>query len=102
MTAVITAIAVSAAAVAGASVYSANKSAKAQKQASDRQLQMTREQEAQKRQQFKRQNQNEVNIAGLLDQNTNGGGLASTMLTGAGGIDPTQMQLGGKNNLLGG
>lgn len=83
-------------------MYSANKSAKAQKQASDRQLEMTREQEAQKRQQFKRQNQSEVNIAGLLNQNTAGGSLASTMLTGAGGIDPSQMQLGGKNNLLGG
>ena len=82
-------------------MYSADRQKKAAHEAADRQLQQAQAAEHQRNVDFKRQNQNEVDVSGLLKGNQ-GGQLASTMLTGAGGVDPTQLMLGGKNKLLGG
>lgn len=85
---------------AAASIYSANKQAKAQDRAM-RQAERQAQAEAERaEQEMRRQNSNRADISGILAQNQNAalsGG--STLLTGAGGINRDQLNLGGGNTL---
>lgn len=91
--------------VAGAAAVSANraasKQASAQRDAMRQQEQMAKQQEEKAKQAERRQNQNQADVSGILSQNQNAmlsGG--STLLTGAGGVDQSQLNLG-KGNKLG-
>ena len=92
-----------AAAVAGlgASMYSNNKQQKAQNRANRIQQEASDRAYQQEISQMRRQNQNAVDTTSLLEQNT-GSGVGSTMLTGAQGVDQSQLTLGRANKLLGG
>lgn len=87
--------------MAGASIYSSNQQAKAQKRAADMQAEESKKQLSQQQQQFNRQNQNQVDISGMLDGNV-GGQMGATLLTGASGVSKDQMTLGKGSTLLGG
>lgn len=95
-------VAIATAAVAtAASVYSSNKqeraqrsAARAQKEASDRSL-------AQQKTAFNKQNQKQVDLEGILSGNS-APEAGSTLLTGAGGVDQSQLKLNKGTNLLGG
>lgn len=95
------AIAASAVVAAGASMYSSRQQAKATKRAADMQAQESQRQLKEQQQQFNRQNQNQVDVSGMLDGNS-GGEMGSTLLTGASGISKDQLTLGKGSNLLGG
>lgn len=87
---------------AAASVYNSNKQARTQKQAMQQQEQMAKAADEKSRQAERRQNAQQADISGILSENQNSllsGG--STLLTGAGGVDPTKLNLG-KGNQLGG
>lgn len=92
-----------AAAVAGlgASMYSNNQQHKAQKKANRIQQEASERAYQQEISDMRRQNQNSVDTTNLLEQNT-GSDVGSTMLTGASGIDPSQLALGKGTKLLGG
>lgn len=86
---------------AAASAYSANKQAKAQKQAMQQQEQMAKAADEKSRQAERKQNAQQADVSGILAENQNqmlSGG--STLLTGAGGVDPNKLNLG-KGNQLG-
>ena len=55
----------------------------------------------QQTQQMRQQNQQQADVSGLLEGNT-ASDTSSTMLTGAGGINPGSLSLGRGNSLLGG
>lgn len=95
------AIATAAVAAVGANMYSSSKQAKAtksaaraQKEASDRSL-------AQQKTAFNKQNQKQVDLEGILSGNS-APEAGSTLLTGAGGVDQSQLKLNKGTNLLGG
>lgn len=93
----------SAFALAGAYVSnrSADKQASAQRDAMRQQEQLAKQEQEKARQAERRQNQNTADVSGILDQNKNAmlsGG--STLLTGAGGVDQSELNLG-KGNKLG-
>lgn len=94
-------VALATVAVAGATMYSANQQKKATKQAADMQAQESQRQLKEQQQQFNRQNQNQVDVSGMLEGNT-GGEMGTTLLTGAQGISKDQLTLGKGSNLLGG
>ncbi len=94
-------VAIASIAVAGATMYSANQQKKATKRAADMQAQESQRQLKEQQQQFNRQNQNQVDVSGMLDGNS-GGEMGSTLLTGASGISKDQLTLGKGSNLLGG
>lgn len=94
------AVGVTAAAAAGASIYSSRQQAKAQKSAADQQARASAAALNQQQQEFNKANQNQVDISGILQDNTGQG--SATMLTGAGGVGRNNMQLGGGSSLLGG
>ena len=87
---------------AGGAVYSAEKQAAAQDKAADKAKQAADRAAQQADWEFNRANSKSPNVGGLADANkiTAGSGQSSTMLTGAGGVDPTSLALG-KNTLLG-
>lgn len=90
-----------AAAGTAVNVYSNNRQQKAQKQANRIQQEASERAYQQEISDMRRQNQNSVDTTNLLEQNT-GSDVGSTMLTGASGIDPSQLTLGKGNKLLGG
>ena len=99
-----TALAVSAAVAAAGTavnVYSNNKQQKAQNRANRIQQEASDRAYQQEISQMRRQNQNAVDTTSLLEQNT-GSDVGSTMLTGAQGVDQSQLTLGRANKLLGG
>ncbi len=86
---------------AAASIYSANKQAKAQERAMRQQEQQAKKANEQAKQAERKQQSNQADVSGILDQNQNAllsGG--STLLTGAGGVDQDKLNLG-KGNKLG-
>lgn len=86
---------------AAASIYSAEKSAKAQERAMRQQEQQAKKANEQAKQAERKQQSNQADVSGILDQNQNAllsGG--STLLTGAGGVDQDKLNLG-KGNKLG-
>ncbi len=86
---------------AAASIYSAEKSAKAQERAMRQQEQQAKKADEQAKQAERKQQSNQADVSGILDQNQNSllsGG--STLLTGAGGVDQDKLNLG-KGNKLG-
>ena len=89
-----------AAASIATSAYSANKQSKAQTAAVNQQAKAASDAAKQQQMEFNKANQNEVDVSGLLDQNSLSN--ASTMLTGPGGAGRNNMLLGGGNSLLGG
>lgn len=95
-------LAVAAVASVGMSYYQGQKQANAAKDAR-RDAEVNAKNTAdQADQAFNAQNKKTPNVAGAMDANTNAakGGIGSTMLTGAQGIDPTALNLS-QNNLLG-
>ena len=90
-----------AAAGAAASIYGAEKQADAQRDATrqaERQAQQTAERS---RQEQRRQNAQQADVSGILQQNAqaaSGGG--STLLTGASGVQNSQLNLG-QGSMLG-
>jgi len=97
--------AVTAAAIAGVvgtaySIYSGEKQSKQARSAQRDAENRARKQEEQAEQDTNRARSNTPDTAALLQQAASPGG-ASTMLTGAQGVDPNQLNLG-KTNLLGG
>lgn len=93
-------VAVSAAAVAASQIYASNKQDRAARAAADRQAKASAQALKEQQMQFNKENQNEVDISGILGQNASGD-TASTMLTGPGGVKGG-MPLGGGSSLLGG
>lgn len=89
------------AASAGVSAYQGNKQAKEQRRAAEQAEQQARRADEQARQAQRKQNAKQADVGGILAQNQNemlSGG--STLLTGAGGVDNTKLNLG-KGNTLG-
>lgn len=86
---------------AGAQMYSSRQQSKAQRQAADRQAQASTQARLQQEQDFRAENQNEVDVSNVMGQNT-GSDISSTMLTGPGGIGLNDLQLGKGSTLLGG
>ena len=70
------------------------RAARVQQQANDRAYQ-------QSVQDMRQNNQQQADVGSLLEQNT-GPDMGSTMLTGAGGVDPSRLLLGSGATLLGG
>jgi hypothetical protein len=110
--AVAAAIASTAIAAAGTaySVVASEQGKKSQEEAMRKQEQAQREAAGQAQAQQRRSqqamnaaNRREPDMAGIMDRASQGagGGPSSTMLTGPGGVDPTQLSLG-RNTLLGG
>jgi Flp pilus assembly protein TadB len=94
-------VAIATVAVAGATMYSAHQQKKATQRAADMQAQESQRQLKEQQQQFNRQNQNQVDVSGMLEGNS-GGEMGTTLLTGAQGIAKDQLTLGKGSNLLGG
>ena len=97
--------AVAAAVGTGYSIYSGERAAKkqsqAQAQAEKQAKEQAKEQALQAERDFNKANSKKANTAGLLQAaQQDGGGVSSTMLTGAEGIGNDQLKLG-KQNLLG-
>ena len=84
---------------AASSIYSSNKQSRAQEAASKRAERASAQALAQERQQFNKENQNEVDVSGILGANTTEG--TPTMITGPGGISQGDLALGAGNSLLG-
>lgn len=88
-----------AAAAAGASVYSAEKQADAQRDAARQAEDQANKQAEAQRQETRRQNSQQADISGILQQNATSAGAGSTLLTGAGGVNRTDLNLGQGNTL---
>ena len=88
---------------AGASVYSAKKGAKAQKKAQAANEASAARESNRAEQAYNKANQRMPDIASIMAGNraAAGQGMGATFLTGAGGVKPGGMQLGG-SSLLGG
>ena len=80
---------------------SSRQQAKAQKSAAKSQARAAEEAKAQQEQQFRAENQKEVDVSGLQAQNP-GNDVGATMLTGPQGVNPEDLMLGKGTNLLGG
>lgn len=83
------------------SIYSSKRQVKAERAAVKAQVEQSNKQLAQQKEQYNRANQKQADISSLLEANT-GSDLGTTMLTGAQGIDPNQLQLQKGGTLLGG
>lgn len=93
--------AVAAAVGTGYSIYSGERAAKKQSQAQAQAEKQAKEQALQAERDFNKSNSKKANTVGLLQAaQQDGGGVSSTMLTGAAGIGNDQLKLG-KQNLLG-
>ena len=93
--------AVAAAVGTGYSIYSGERAAKKQSQAQAQAEKQAKEQALQAERDFNKANGKKANTAGLLQAaQQDGGGVSSTMLTGAEGIGNDQLKLG-KQNLVG-
>ena len=92
-----------AATVAGtvSSIHSSKRQAKAARSAARAQAEQSNKQLAQQKEQYNRANQKQADIGSLLEANT-GSDIGTTMLSGAQGIDPNQLQLQKGGTLLGG
>lgn len=87
-------------AAVAASVYSANKQAKAQDRATRQAEENAKKQAEQSAQATRRQQQNRADVSGILSMNQDGGlSGGSTLLSGAGGVNKNQMNLGGGSTL---
>lgn len=84
-----------------ASIYSSHRQAKAMRAAAKAQVNQSNKQLAQQKEQYNRANQKQADIGSLLEANT-GSDIGTTMLSGAQGIDPNQLQLQKGGTLLGG
>lgn len=93
--------AVVAVAGAAATAYSSRQQAKAQKSAAKQQAAQAAEANKQQQIQFNKENQNEVDVSGILAANQ-GGDAPATLLTGPQGVGKNNLQLGGGSSLLGG
>lgn len=91
-----------AAASIGAGVYSANKQSKAQKAAADRQAEASKQALNQQKTAFNRENQQQADVEGILENSGAGSENGSTLLTSPMGADRDQFKLGKGTNLLGG
>lgn len=85
---------------AGSMAYSSNQQSKAQKAAANQQAKAAAEANKQQQMEFKRANQNEVDISNILDSNAAANN--ATLLTGTGGVGRNNLMLGGGSSLLGG
>lgn len=83
------------------SIYSSKRQVKATRAAAQMQVDQSNKQLAQQKEQYNRANQKQADIGSLLEANT-GSDLGTTMLSGAQGIDPNQLQLQKGGTLLGG
>lgn len=90
------------AAVGALSAYQSSKQAQAQKRAQGKAEDAAAKQEQEAQREFRRQNRKAPDIGALLAANRDGaaGGVGSTMLTGAAGVDPGALSLG-RSTLLG-
>lgn len=90
------------AAASAAQAYSTIKQTEAQKSAQGKAEDAASKQEQAAQREFKRQNRKQPDIAAMLAANRDaaGGGVGSTMLTGASGVEPGSLSLG-KSTLLG-
>lgn len=86
---------------AGIGLYTANRQEKAQDRANRLQREAQEKARLQQTQQMRQQNQQQADVSGLLEGNT-ASDMSSTMLTGAGGVNPGSLSLGRGNSLLGG
>lgn len=102
MSGAVVAGAVTAAVAAGTSMYSSHQQSKAAKKAADQQAKASAQQLNQQQQEFKRANQNEVDVSSILGADAEGGDSSATMLTGPAGVKRDQLNLGGMPTLLGG
>mgnify|MGYP001779820876 CR=1 FL=1 len=83
-----------------ASVYSSNQAARVDRSAAKQAERQQQKVAEQAREDQRRQNQNQADISGILQNNIDGslsGG--STLLTGAGGVSNDQLSLGAGNKL---
>ena len=87
-----------AAVAAGASVYSANKQANEQRAAMNQAERNARREAEQQREDMRRQNAQQADVSGILQQNATAGG-GTTLLTGAGGVNRNDLNLGQGNTL---
>lgn len=85
---------------AGYSMYAGERQAKEQKKAGRKAEEAARKQESQAEQEMNKARTNAPDTSSLLEQAAQPAG-GSTLLTGPGGVDPNQLNLG-KNTLLGG
>lgn len=83
------------------SIYSSKRQVKATRAATQAQVEQSNKQLAQQKEQYNRANQKQADIGSLLEANT-GSDIGTTMLSGAQGIDPNQLQLQKGGTLLGG
>lgn len=90
-----------AAATIGSQVYASNRQDRAQRASAKRQEEASANALKEQQMQFNKENQNEVDISGILNANK-GGDTSSTMLTGPGGVGLGKHPLGGGSSLLGG
>lgn len=100
MSGAVTAAAVAAVAGTAYSVYSGERQASEQRKAQRQAEKQAKEQAKEAEMAMNRENQKTPDPAALLDSASRPMG-GSTMLTGAGGVDPNALQLS-KNTLLGG
>lgn len=87
---------------AGASIYSSSRAASASKAANATNERIAAQNAQAAEQQFNRANQKTPDIAAMISANRDAlkSGMGATFLTGAGGINPNQLTLGG-STLLG-
>lgn len=90
-----------AAATITTSYYNSRQQAKAMRSQAKAQARAAEEAQQLQEQQFRAENQNEVDISGLQNRNP-GGDTGAAMLTGASGVDPNDLTLGKGTTLLGG
>lgn len=79
----------------------ASKQRDAQREANRIQQRANEESKQQQIEEMRRNNQQQADLSSILDAST-GSDMQSTMVSGIGGVDPTQLVLGRGNSLLGG
>lgn len=96
------AVGVAAAATAASSVYSSHQQSKAQRSAAKQQAEASANALKEQQTQFNKENQNQVDISGILAGQESAGSGSATMLTGPAGVGKNNLLLGGGSGLLGG
>lgn len=88
-------------ATGGLSIMSSHKEAKAIKSAAETQAKAQEAAAAQEAAEMNKQSQKQPDVETILENNA-GSDTGSTLLTGAGGVDPNSLRLGKGSTLLGG
>ena len=84
---------------AATTIYTANKQEAAQRDAARQAEESAKRQAEQQRQETRRQNAQQADVSGILQQNAANAGGGTTLLTGAGGVNRNDLNLGQGNTL---